>query len=77
MTPTQSQIEGIKMTEMNEIVEQGVSPDLEPQAESQANNDMLSKTTVSKIVERERLKAFEKGKQEALMELQQIGRAHV
>ena len=59
------------MTEMNEIVEQGVSPDLEPQAESQANNDMLSKNTVSKIVERERLKAFEKGKQEALMELQQ------
>ena len=56
---------------MNEIVEQGVSPDLEPQAESQANNDMLSKNTVSKIVERERLKAFEKGKQEALMELQQ------
>lgn len=71
VTPTQSQIEGIKMTEMNEIVEQGVSPDLEPQAESQANNDMLSKTTVSKIVERERLKAFEKGKQEAIMELQQ------
>ena len=59
------------MTEINEIVEQGVSPDLEPQAESQANNDMLSKTTVSKIVERERLKAFEKGKQEAIMELQQ------
>jgi hypothetical protein len=71
VTPTQSQIEGIKMTEMNEIVEPGVSPDLEPQAETTANNDMLSKTTVSKIVERERLKAFEKGKQEALMELQQ------
>jgi hypothetical protein len=32
---------------------------------------MLPKATVSKIVERERLKAFAKGKQEALMELQQ------
>ncbi len=32
--------------------------------------DMLPKTTVSKIVERERQKAFEKGKKEALLELQ-------
>lgn len=59
------------MTENNEIVEPGVSPDLEPQAQTPAVDDMLHKSTVSKIVERERLKAFEKGKQEALMELQQ------
>jgi len=59
------------MTENNEIVEPGVSPDLEPQAQTPAVDDMLHKSIVSKIVERERLKAFEKGKQEALMELQQ------
>ena len=57
------------MTEELEIVDQGVEPEAEPQGEPA--NDMLNKATVSKIVERERLKAFAKGKQEALMELQQ------
>ncbi len=58
------------MTEEIENVEQGeVSPESEAQGESA--NDMLHKSTVSKIVERERQKAFEKGKQEALMQLQQ------
>lgn len=58
------------MAEELEIVEQGEQPPVsEPQGEP--DGDMLSKSTVSKIVERERLKAFEKGKQEALMQLQQ------
>lgn len=57
------------MTEDLENVDQGVMPEPEPQSEPA--NDMLDKSTVSKIVERERLKAFAKGKQEALMELQQ------
>lgn len=57
------------MTEDLEIVDQGVSPEAETQGEPAS--DMLNKATVSKIVERERLKAFAKGKQEALMELQQ------
>lgn len=57
------------MTEELENVGQGVVPDAEPQAEPVS--DMLDKSTVSKIVERERLKAYAKGKQEALMELQQ------
>jgi len=58
------------MTEDLEIVNQGEeSPVQETQGEPA--NDMLNKATVSKIVERERQKAFEKGKQEALMELQQ------
>ena len=58
------------MTEDLEIVEQGASP-AEEVSTGESANDMLSKTTVSKIVERERQKAFEKGKQEALMQLQQ------
>lgn len=57
------------MTEDLENVEQGANPESEAQGEPA--NDMLHKTTVSKIVERERQKAFEKGKQEALMQLQQ------
>ncbi len=57
------------MTEDVELVEQAETPDEAPQAEPA--NDMLPKSTVSKIVERERLKAFEKGKKEALMEFQQ------
>lgn len=57
------------MTEDLENVDQGVMPEPEPQSEPAS--DMLDKSTVSKIVERERLKAFAKGKQEALMELQQ------
>jgi len=58
------------MTESLESVEQAeVLPVDDPQAEPEV--DMLPKATVSKIVERERLKAFEKGKKEALMELQQ------
>jgi hypothetical protein len=57
------------MTEILENVEQAETPVQSPQGEPA--NDMLSKTMVSKIVERERLKAYEKGKQEALMELQQ------
>lgn len=56
------------MTDDLEIENQAVSPDPSPQGV--AEEDTLSKATVSKIVERERLKAFEKGKQEALMELQ-------
>lgn len=57
------------MTDDLENVEQAVIPVEDAQGESQ--NDTLPKSLVSKIVERERLKAFEKGKQEALMELQQ------
>lgn len=57
------------MTEELENVDQGVVP--EPEAQGEIASDMLDKNTVSKIVERERLKAFAKGKQEALMELQQ------
>ena len=57
------------MTEDLENVDQGVMPEAE--AQSEPVSDMLDKSTVSKIVERERLKAFEKGKREALMELQQ------
>jgi hypothetical protein len=57
------------MTESLENVEQAEIP--EQMAQSVPVEDMLPKATVSKIVERERQKAFEKGKQEALMELQQ------
>ncbi len=57
------------MTDGLELVEQAVVP--ESAASSEPVDDMLPRETVSKIVERERLKAFEKGKQEALMELQQ------
>ena len=57
------------MTEDLENADQGVMPEPEPQSEPV--NDMLDKSIVSKIVERERLKAYAKGKQEALMELQQ------
>lgn len=57
------------MTEILENVEQAEMPEQSPQGEPAS--DMLPKSTVSKIVERERLKAYEKGKQEALMELQQ------
>lgn len=57
------------MTEDLENVDPGVSPvEAPPEV---AADDMLHKEIVSKIVERERQKAFEKGKQEALMELQQ------
>ncbi len=59
----------ISMTDELEIVEQDAIPAEEPQSE--AKDDMLHKSTVSKIVERERLKAFEKGKKEALMQLNQ------
>lgn len=41
------------------------------QAEPESDAGPLSRDIVSKIVDRERKKAFEKGKQEALMELQQ------
>jgi hypothetical protein len=69
-------MEGLIMTESLENVEQAEQLPVEtPQAEPE--NDMLPKATVSKIVERERLKAFEKGKQEALMELQQQQQAPV
>jgi len=61
--------EGIRMTVEIEQEIQGESlPD--QAASGVTNDDMLNKATVSKIVERERQKAFEKGKQEALMELQ-------
>ena len=57
------------MTEDLEQIEPGAVPAEE--AQGGPDNGMLHKSTVSKIVERERLKAFEKGKQEALMQLQQ------
>ena len=57
------------MTDELEVVEQEPSaPELQ---ESKPESDMLSKSTVSKIVERERLKAYEKAKKEVMMELQQ------
>ncbi len=56
------------MTEELEIVEQAEEPGQSTQ--SVPESDMLPKATVSKIIERERQKAFDKGKQEALMELQ-------
>lgn len=40
------------------------------QAPEEDSSAMLPKSTVSKIIERERMKAYEKGKSEALMELQ-------
>ncbi len=58
------------MTDESEIVEQGEVNPVE-EAQGVTADDMLHKNTVSKIVERERQKAFEKGKQEALMQLQQ------
>lgn len=58
------------MTEDLENVEPGLVSPVEAPKEVAAD-DMLHKEVVSKIVERERQKAFEKGKQEALMELQQ------
>ena len=57
------------MTDGLENLEQ--EPIVPQEPEGEPENDMLHKATVSKIVARERLKAFEKGKQEALMELQQ------
>lgn len=59
------------MTDELESIEQAVSPEVQDTAQGEPVNDMLSKDTVSKIVERERQKAFEKGKREAIMELQQ------
>lgn len=57
------------MTDVLENIEQAELPS--QASDGVPENDMLPKSTVSKIVERERQKAFEKGKQEALMELQQ------
>lgn len=58
------------MTESLESIEQAVSP--EPEAKSvPVDDEMLSKATVSKIIERERQKAIEKGRREVLMELEQ------
>ena len=62
-------IEGINMTDDLENVSEPDSPESEP--EIAPVSDSFSKETVSKIVERERLKAYEKGKKEALMELEQ------
>ena len=58
------------MTEDLELETQG-APSPEEEAQGDSGSDMLSRTTVSKIVSRERQKAFEKGKQEALMQIQQ------
>lgn len=46
-------------------------------AEEPAKEEMLPKSVISKIVERERLKAFEKGKREAMQELQQQNQEQV
>ena len=62
------------MTEQDlEIVNQEVEAPAEEAQNAEPENDAgpLSRDIVSKIVDRERTKAFEKGKQEALMELQQ------
>ena len=62
------------MTEQDlEIVNQEVEAPAEEAQNAEPENDAgpLSRDIVSKIVDRERKKAFEKGKQEALMELQQ------
>jgi hypothetical protein len=59
------------MTDEIESIEQTVSSDNAPQGEEAVVNDSLPRETVSKIVERERQKAFEKGKREAMMEIQQ------
>jgi hypothetical protein len=67
--PEEKSTEGFKMAEDLEQIEPGAVPVEEAQGEP--DNGMLHKTTVSKIVERERQKAFEKGKQEALMQMQQ------
>ncbi len=58
------------MTEELELENQGENSPVE-EAQGEPVNDMLPRETVSKIVARERQKAFEKGKQEALMQLQQ------
>ena len=57
------------MTDDLDVVEQIDEPHQEPEVET--NPDMLPKKTVSKIIERERQKAFEKGRRDALMELEQ------
>lgn len=57
------------MTEDLDIVDQAELPQDLPKSE--AESEMLPKSTVSKIVERERLKAYEKAKKEVMMELQQ------
>jgi hypothetical protein len=57
------------MTNEEEIVEPGAQPVEEAQGDS--HGDMLDKATASKIIARERQKAFEKGKQEAMMQMQQ------
>ncbi len=60
------------MTDMNENVDQGVEAPVE-QAQDSApdDNSPLARDVVSKIVERERKKAYEKGQKEALMQLQE------
>jgi hypothetical protein len=70
VTPTKVQ-EGKKMTEDLETVDQEnvVIPETEAE-EVEPQEETLTKDIVSKIVTRERRKAFEKGKREALMELQ-------
>ena len=58
------------MTDKLESVDLGVEVPNEQasDAEPEDNTAPLSRDVVSKIVERERRKAFEKGKKEALME---------
>src|SRR3990167_447427 len=66
------------MTEDLEIVEPGAIPDEEAQdAEPSKDAGPLPRDIVSKIVERERKKAFEKGRREGLMELQQQAQPQV
>lgn len=57
------------MTDELEVLDQPAIPEQVP--ENTQSEEMLPKSTISKIVERERLKAFEKGKQEGRMENQQ------
>ncbi len=59
------------MIENQETENQDINPiENAPIVNPDANQDLLSKEIVSKIVERERKKAFEKGREEAMAELQ-------
>ncbi len=72
VTPKNRQEEGLMTDTDLEIEAPGVeAPIEEAQNPEPEDNALLSRDVVSKIVERERKKAYEKGQKEALMQLQQ------
>jgi len=59
------------MTEEIEAVEQDLEPVVDAEAKAEEPKKTFTSDVVKKVVEREKAKAFERGKREALMELQQ------